>query len=340
MSPKVTDVSRQLASLAQENVKILMLQKTQDGADRIAHWKRYLLIQPTYEDDVLVAYRTEPKAGEDFTLMEELVPALGPIRVITSTGCVNPGGVLEVDVGWGASAPPGRDLHAELALTSDDGAVARRETYLVSPDWPTSEWPADAAAWGYYALTVDSTAPRGTYSLTLGLADPSTGQTLGSALGLGTITVRDQPCRFPTPSDAIETNAVYGNRLRLLGYQLRRDGHELHVTLYWRSEQRMVTDYKIFVHVLDLQTKRPVAQDDAPPRRGTYRTPFWPPAETVRDSFSISLRDVPPGTYGVAVGVYDPTTMERLPLVANDGPHPDGRLELPGETIVIEGNDG
>jgi hypothetical protein len=340
MRSEFTDVSRQLAFLTRTGVRILMLHKTEVAADQAARWRRYLLIEPTYEDDILVAYRTEPKASQDFTLTAELMPGLGPIRVITSTSCLNPGGVLEVDVGWGTSAPPNRDVLAELALASDDGTVPTRETYPLSAAWPTSEWPADAAAWGYYTLTVDSTAPRGTYSLTLGLADPSTGQTLGSALGLGTITVRDQPCTFPTPSDAIETNAVYGNRLRLLGYQLRRDGHELHVTLYWRSEQRMVTDYKIFVHVLDLQTKRPVAQDDAPPRRGTYRTPFWPPAETVRDSFSISLRDVPPGTYGVAVGVYDPTTMERLPLVANDGPHPDGRLELPGETIVIEGNDG
>jgi hypothetical protein len=38
------------------------------------------------------------------------------------------------------------------------------------------------------------------------------------------------------------------------------------------------------------------------------------------------------------VGVYDPATMERLAVTARDGFHADGRLELPGETVVIGGD--
>jgi hypothetical protein len=49
------------------------------------------------------------------------------------------------------------------------------------------------------------------------------------------------------------------------------------------------------------------------------------------------LRGVLAGDYGIAVGVYDPVTMERLPVIDSAGrPQSDGRLVLPGETIQVE----
>jgi hypothetical protein len=98
----------------------------------------------------------------------------------------------------------------------------------------------------------------------------------------------------------------------------------------------METDYKIFVHVFDPATRVPVAQDDAMPRRWAYPTTFWGSGEVVDDLIPISLRGVPAGTYGVAVGVYDPATMERLPVTGGAGQlQPDGRLVLPGETVEM-----
>ena len=98
----------------------------------------------------------------------------------------------------------------------------------------------------------------------------------------------------------------------------------------------MQTDYKIFVHVFDPVTKIPVAQDDAMPRRWAYPTTFWGPGEVVDDLIPLSLKDVPAGVYGVAVGVYDPATMERLPVMDGGGQlRPDGRLVLPDERIEV-----
>jgi hypothetical protein len=99
----------------------------------------------------------------------------------------------------------------------------------------------------------------------------------------------------------------------------------------------METAYKIFVHVFDLDTQVPVAQDDAMPRRWAYPTTFWGPAEVVTDVIPIPLKGVPMGTYRVALGVYDPTTMERLPVVDGAGQlQPNGRLVLPGEVVRVE----
>jgi hypothetical protein len=99
----------------------------------------------------------------------------------------------------------------------------------------------------------------------------------------------------------------------------------------------MKVDYKVFVHVFDPNTGVPVAQDDAMPRRWTYPTTFWWPGEVVDDIIPISLAGLPPGTYGLAAGVYDPSTGERLSAIAGDGqPLVDGLLVLPGQTVEVE----
>jgi hypothetical protein len=192
-------------------------------------------------------------------------------------------------------------------------------------------------AWGYYALRVPPSLPAGTYTITLALVDAATGALQGQPAVAGRVMVSPSPCAFDTPPGTVGTNALFGDDLRLLGYQLRHPGSKLKLTLHWRSERRMETDYKIFVHVFDPATGVPVAQDDAMPHRGAYPTKFWGPGEAVEDVIPISLRGVLAGGYGIAVGVYDPATMERLPVIDGAGrPQPDGRLVLPGETIQVE----
>lgn len=337
MDPKLTDVSRQLASLAEDDVRYIILHKTQVGADRLARWQHYLLITPRFEDEHIVVYATAPLAGQDFTLIDDLAPGIGLIRVITSTGCLNPGGVLEVDVGWGTTAAPGRDWQVALALVSGRDTISQAEVFPLSPAWPTREWPANGVAWGYYTLHTDPSLPTGAYTVTLALVDPATGAMQGQPTAVGQVTVSQSPCLFPIPPDAVRVNALFGDDLRLLGYQLRHDTDRLTVTLHWRSERRMQTDYKIFVHVFDPATATPVAQDDAMPHRWAYPTTFWEPGETVEDVIPISLKGAPAGIYGVAVGVYDPATLERLPVINEIGqPQSDSRLVLPGETVKVE----
>lgn len=344
MDPRLTDVSRQLGSLAEDGVRYLILHKNLVGSDRLAHWRRYLPTEPRFEDEQIVAYATEPRAGHDFSLSEELAPGLGPIRVITSTDCVWPGRALEVDVAWGTTRAIERDYRARLALVAEDGVV-QAEDFSLSPGtvldetmarWPSGAWPADAVAWGYYVLNVDPALAAGTYTATLALADAKTG-TVEEHMTVGEVRVSTSPCDFVAPSGSEGVNAVFGDELRLLGYRLRRERRRVDVTLYWRSERRMATDYKIFVHVFDPATGVPGAQRDAMPHWWAYPTSFWGPGEEVKDLMPVSLQGVSPGEYGVAIGVYDPETMERLPVVDEGGQtYPDGRLLLVGEIIEVK----
>jgi hypothetical protein len=62
-----------------------------------------------------------------------------------------------------------------------------------------------------------------------------------------------------------------------------------------------------------------LAQGDAPPMGGRWKTFLWLPGVAVDDAHTITLPpNLPAGTYHLLVGLYDPVTGDRLPL-------PDGR---------------
>ena len=153
---------------------------------------------------------------------------------------------------------------------------------------------------------------------------------------LGAVDVRAAGCDLATRADARDANAAFGSELRLVEVAQSRAEGTVDLTLYWHAEYRMPTDYKVFVHVFDPATGIPAAQSDAMPCNWTYPTSRWWPGEVVVDRVSIALQGVPAGQYGIAVGVYDPATGTRLPLVDGAGvPVPDGRLVLP-DLVEVE----
>jgi hypothetical protein len=340
LPPNLPDVGLHLASLAQDDVRYVILHKDLLESDNVASWQRYLLVSPRFEDDRIAVYPTGPLPGRDFTLVQEMIPSLGIVHAITSSGCLNRGSVLEVDVGWGTSLAPDQDYEVEVSLVADGGDIVQKGISPLSPTWPTRKWPAGAVAWGYYTLQVPPAIAPGSYAIVLALLDPAAGRRCGQPVVLEHVTVSESMCSFGLPPEAVgavHTNAIFGNNLRLLGYRAQRDGHDLNLVLYWRAERRMEIDYKVFIHVFDLSTRVPVAQDDAMPRQWTYPTTFWGPGEVVDDAIRISLADVPPGTYGLAAGVYDPLTGERLSVIDGDGRLlADGLLVFSGQTVEVK----
>jgi hypothetical protein len=334
VDPSLTDVSRQMGGLQEEGFRYIILHKAWFSTGQVDRWQRYFPFNPRYEDEDLVAYVTSPEAGRDYELVTELAPGIGVIRTITSTACINPGGVLEVDVAWGTSENPGTNYEVEVALVADDGVTGHRQVYAVSPGWPTEEWPANGVAWGYYTMTVPLSLHPSGHDITLSLID-ATQRPQDTVATVGHLLVQSMPCSHEIPEEMVALDSLFGTMIRLPGYKLQVEGNELVLDLYWRAEQRMKTDYKIFVHVFDPATGVPVAQDDSMPVRWSYRTTLWGPGESVLDRHRIDLRGVPSGSYGVAVGVYDPATMDRLPVVLAGESQPDGRLVLPRETVSL-----
>ena len=118
-------------------------------------------------------------------------------------------------------------------------------------------------------------------------------------------------------SGVTRQEARWTNGAELLGYRIAdkavRPGDELDVTLYWRTQQPLDTDYKVFVHVL--RDGQVVAQHDAEPALTGYPTSRWRTGESITDWHPIQIPpEAPAGDYTVMVGLYDPTSGARAQL--------------------------
>lgn len=339
MAPWMTDVGRQLNALAEDGVAEIVLHKREVDAARIARWQRYLSTQPRYEDQEIAVYSTSPRHDVDFVLQEALQPGIGPIDVSLSVNCLNPSDPLEVNVSWGTWQALDAVYQARLALIDGDDNVVHREEVAPMGAWPTDQWPENTIVWSRFVLESLPSLSTGHYDVVLSLVSPDNQPTQpkGQSIQVGEVKVQDDPCRFELPAGLTEAYAAFGDQLRLLGYSVDRRTDNVVISLYWRSTRRMDTDYKIFLHVFEPSTGVPVAQDDSMPDRNTFPTRFWPAGTTLLDRISIPLSGAPSGDYGLAVGVYDPRTMERLPVTDRDGEkQPDGRLVFPGASVRIE----
>ena len=95
----------------------------------------------------------------------------------------------------------------------------------------------------------------------------------------------------------------------------------------------MDTSYSTFVHLLDANNQVR-AQRDFMPADGEAPTTGWIKDEIITDALDIFISDdIPPGTYTLEVGMYDPTTGERLFVLDEHGNPAADRISL--EQIII-----
>ena len=116
-------------------------------------------------------------------------------------------------------------------------------------------------------------------------------------------------------------------------------GQTVYLSTYWQAQQRIPTDYRIFVHVTDgtgalvdsfdhwpfeARSEFGIADaalhpvyldgDSLPenyPNAGLIPTHVWQPGQTLKETIALTP-DLPPGEYTVQIGLFDPTTGERL----------------------------
>jgi hypothetical protein len=97
-----------------------------------------------------------------------------------------------------------------------------------------------------------------------------------------------------------------------------RAGEALPLSLFWRAEQPATQSYAVFMQLLDGQGGLQ-AQIDAVPVGGFRPTDSWQPGEVIRDNYAFPMPDdLPPGEYQLIVGLYSPSSMERLPVSTVD----------------------
>ncbi|RMF28150.1 MAG: hypothetical protein D6759_16400, partial [Chloroflexi bacterium] len=174
-------------------------------------------------------------------------------------------------------------------------------------------------------LTITAPTEPGRYTLWIGLED-ATGELLPahcSWLRLGPPRTGCAVARLRVEERAASALANFDNRILLLearvGATSLRPGDTLPVVLRWQGLQTMEEDYTVFVHLLG-PDGRLHGQVDAWPVQGTLPTGRWKPGVIVDDPYQVPLApDAPPGRYQVEVGWYLLATLQRLPVVDQEG---------------------
>jgi hypothetical protein len=147
---------------------------------------------------------------------------------------------------------------------------------------------------------------------------------------------------YESPATFLQTmtpqSVQFEDGIRLDGFRIAdgqpsrlvvKPGDKLHLILMWRVERPPTRAYAVFTHVAG-PDGRLWGQWDNPPVWGSYPTTEWTAGETVFDQYLIPLKeDTPPGEYHVLVGMYDPATSARLPVL-------DDRGEASGDHVQLE----
>lgn len=114
------------------------------------------------------------------------------------------------------------------------------------------------------------------------------------------------------PPVASPRPAAFGEAIELRGFDggaAARPGQAAELRLHWAARARPGADYWLFAHLVGPDGRR-YAQVDQP-----YSTSQWEPGSFPAADLPVPLpADLPPGTYRLLVGLYDPATGLRLPI--------------------------
>jgi uncharacterized membrane protein len=141
---------------------------------------------------------------------------------------------------------------------------------------------------------------------------------LASFTGSGDVTVIMRHGELPDQAQPMKARLASG--VMLAGFAINdgkgrtraHPGDSLRLRLFWRVEATPDQDYTVFVHLID-PSGRLVGQGDSPPLGSSWPTSRWRPGDLVPDSYVIPLAPtLTPGPYTICLGMYDPTSGQRV----------------------------
>ena len=118
------------------------------------------------------------------------------------------------------------------------------------------------------------------------------------------------------PDTAVSVRANIGPAL-LVAYDYVIDHGNLHLTLFWEAQHPSSIDGVAFLHILDAQEQF-LYGHDAQPTAGMYPMSAWQPGEGIVDQRILPVSNLPASHYMIHIGVYDPISKARFPIVAAD----------------------
>jgi hypothetical protein len=268
--------------------------------------------------------------GEDIPISHPvLVDESGRASLGVVAGSINPPTVPQaawtrIDSAWATTNALSEDYAECIVLLDEQGESYLADCQPLAPKLTSSQWKANDIIHSRHQLQLSPYLAAGEYQIMLRLQD-SVGNLVGEPAPIGVLQLEALPRTFaqPMPSQAVQYR--WEDAIALIGYDLdsQSDSNEQSnassVTLYWQALRRMDTSYKFFLHVIDPSTGEPIAQIDYLPDNWSYPTNWWEADEYISDVVTIPLSELPPGSYEIRLGIYDPDSGERLNVTTADG---------------------
>lgn len=220
------------------------------------------------------------------------------------------------------------------------------DALLLASEEYSGSWSAGDVVRDEHLLPISDNAPSGEYFFQVGMHALPEHQCLpaygpGGVRWPGDAVRLARPILIGLPKERLYTvptmhyrlEVHLGERICLLGYDLEQaagsDGERFVLTLYWQALGRVQSDYKVFAHLLDAEG-RIVAQHDGVPGEGFHPTSGWVAGEVIADRHAIQGDpQVLQRGCMLAVGMYDPQTIQRLAAFDEQGQRlPDDRILL------------
>ncbi len=234
-----------------------------------------------------------------------------------------PGEARPVNLFWQATGVPGADYLAFVQLLDAAGQVASGWEAPPGGAAATSAWQSGTLIRTQAAVRPRADLPDGRYQLIAGLFRASDKARLRTSAGadhvvLGEVTVRGRPHVRTAPQPQQPADAAFGQVGRLAGYNLTvpsggiQPGTAIPLTLYWQASSATERPFTVYVHLVD--TAGVIrGYGDGEPGDGSLPTTSWLPGEYLTDQHQVSVStDAADGVYRLQIGLYDPTTGQRL----------------------------
>ena len=261
---------------------------------------------------------------------------------------LRPGEPLGITFYWQSLVEMREDYYLFIHLLGRRGElVGHEDSYHGWGSYPTSLWkPGEIIADAYrLPINEDALSPS-LIRVDVGLYDLITEQGLtvfdqvrqpiGSSIVVGQLKMLPRG----RPEYAIDNPLDFNlaNKVALIGYKVDKaelgSGEEIRLTLYWRAEGEMGSDYTVFTHLID-EEGNIWGQMDSQPVEGDYPTSFWDNGEVIEDEYILTINgDTPAGQYRLEVGMYELATKQRLPILSDNGEMKDNRVLLPITILV------
>ncbi len=265
--------------------------------------------EKSLEDGMVASPVTEPvevtgevtgEVAEDATAVSENLKLLGTRLDRTEAA---PGAPVRVTALWQALAPAAQNAFT-LQLVSAAGEVVVSQEVTIAPLYPPEQWQAGDRLRSESVLRLPAATPDGRHTWQILWGD--------QRVAVGAVQVSAPPRNFEPIEVETAVGETVGEIATLVGLSLNPDNSEL--TLVWQSEGETAVSYHVFVHLLGPEGEI-LSQSDGEPANWSRPTTGWLPGEILTDRHHLTFPD---GAVSLRLGLYDPTTGQRLPTNNGD----------------------